>query len=49
MAKLKKEFKAFYNDEVKYYANKEIRDKKADLKDDFKASFPSKFKDPSAW
>lgn len=38
MAKLKKEFKAFYNDEVKYYANKEIRDKKADLKDDFKAS-----------
>ena len=45
MAKMKKEFKAFYNDEVKYYANKEIRDKKADLKDDFKASFPSKFKD----
>lgn len=45
MAKLKKEFKTFYNDEVKYYANKEIRDKKADLKNDFTSNFPSKFKE----
>lgn len=45
MALLHKEFKTFYNDEVKYYGNKEIRDKKKMLKDDFTSSFPSKFKE----
>lgn len=45
MAILQKEFKTFYNDEVKYYGNKEIRDKKQKLKDDFTSSFPEKFKD----
>ncbi len=45
MAKLDKEFRAFYNDEVKYYGNKEIRDKKAKLKDAFKSNFPVGFED----
>lgn len=45
MAGLDKEFKTFYNDEVKFYANKEIRDKKKNLKADFKSKFPTKFKD----
>ncbi len=45
MAKLDKEFKTFYNDEVKFYGNKEIRDKKSSLKSDFKINFPTKFKD----
>lgn len=45
MAKLSKEFKTFYNEEVKYYGNKEIRDKKKNLKDDLKSNFPSKFKE----
>lgn len=45
MALLTKEFKTFYNDEVKFYANKEIRDKKKMLKDDFNSSFPNKFKE----
>jgi len=45
MAKLDKEFRTFYNDEVKFNGNKEIRDKKKSLKDDFKSNFPNKFKD----
>ncbi len=45
MAKLDKEFKTFYNDEVKFDGNKEIRDKKSNLKADFKSNFPTKFKD----
>ncbi|MFW6015782.1 MAG: cyclic GMP-AMP synthase DncV-like nucleotidyltransferase [bacterium] len=45
MALLTKEFKTFYNEEVKFYANKEIRDKKKILKDDFNSSFPTKFKE----
>lgn len=45
MAKLDKEFRAFYNDEVKFNGNKEIRDKKSKLKDDFKSSFPTIFKE----
>ncbi len=45
MALLNKEFKTFYNDEVKYYGNKEIRDKKSMLKDDFISSFPEKFEE----
>ncbi len=45
MAKLQKEFIAFYNDEVKFYGNKEIRDKKSNLKEDFKSNFPTKFKE----
>lgn len=44
MAKLDKEFKTFYNDEVKFDGNKEIRDKKNSLKQDFKTSFPTEFK-----
>lgn len=44
MAILEKEFRTFY-DEIKYYGNKEIRDKKSNLKDDFKSSFPDKFKE----
>lgn len=44
MAKLKKEFRTFY-EEVKYDGNKEIRDKKKVLKDDFNSSFPAKFKE----
>lgn len=44
MAILEKEFKAFY-EEIKYYGNKEIRDKKKKLKDDFKSSFPDEFKE----
>ena len=37
MASLVKEFKIFYNEEVKYYGNKEARDKKSKLKSDFKS------------
>lgn len=45
MAILQNEFKTFYNDEVKYDGNKEIREKKKKLKDDFKSNFPTKFKE----
>lgn len=45
MAILKNEFITFYNDEVKYYGNNEIREKKKKLKEDFKSKFPIKFKE----
>lgn len=45
MAILKNEFKTFYNDEVKYDGNKEIREKKKKLKEDFKSKFPTKFEE----
>ena len=45
MAILKNEFITFYNDEVKYDGNNEIREKKKKLKDDFKSTFPTKFKE----
>lgn len=45
MAILKNEFITFYNDEVKYYGNSEVREKKKKLKDDFKSKFPTNFKE----
>lgn len=45
MAILKNEFITFYNDEVKYDGNNEIREKKKKLKEDFKSKFPTKFKE----
>lgn len=45
MAKLDKEFRTFYDEEVKFYGNKEIRDKKSSLKSDFRSNFPTKFKE----
>lgn len=45
MAILKNEFITFYNDEVKYDGNNEIREKKKKLKGDFKSKFPTKFKE----
>lgn len=45
MAILKNEFITFYNDEVKYDGNNEIREKKKMLKGDFKSNFPTEFKE----
>ncbi|MGU8456269.1 cyclic GMP-AMP synthase DncV-like nucleotidyltransferase [Clostridium perfringens] len=45
MAILKSEFITFYNEEVKYDGNNEIREKKKKLKEDFKSKFPTKFKE----